>query len=126
VFYSTRVEEEVGSDVGTSESSRNFNNDGADAAVDERSSDSEGEEAHRAAVKSHSSLLESLNANIQRGPPQRKKRRTNREEPNENVIENENPPSETGNDAFIEYKSDESEDASADEDVDSGEAEHRG
>lgn len=125
VFYSTRVEEQVGSDAGTSESSRDFDHDGADAAIDERSSDSEDEQANRAAVKSHNSLLEALNANVQRGPPQRKKRKTNQEEPNEDITGNENYQTETANDASIDYESDKSEDASADEDRDSAEAAER-
>jgi len=66
-----------------------------------------------------------LNANVQRGPPQRKKRKTNQEEPNEDITGNENYQTETANDASIDYESDKSEDASADEDRDSAEAAER-
>lgn len=125
VFYSTRVEEEVGSDAGTTESSRDFDHDRADAAIDELSSDSDDEQANRAAIKVHSSLLEALNANVQRGPPQRKKRRINQEEPNEDTTGNENHPTGTANDASIDYDSDKSENASADEDTDGAETAER-
>lgn len=125
MFYSTRVEEEIGSDAGTPESSRDFDHDRADAAIEELSSDSDNEQASPAAIKFHNSLLEALNANAQRGPPQRKKRKTNQEELNEDTTGNENYAMGTAKDAPIDYDSDKNEDASTDEDTHGAEAAER-
>lgn len=125
VFYSTRIEEEVGSDTGIPESSRGFDHDGADAAIDERSSDSDDGQPNRAEIRFHNSLLEALNADVQRRPPQRKKRKINQEEPDEDTTRNENHPSGAANDASVDYESDKSEDTSADAETDGAEAAER-
>ena len=89
-FYSTRIEEDVGSDAETPGGSQDSENDGDEDGSQELSSASEDEEATAPSAKSYNSLLKSFNSNIQRGPAKRKKRKTDHEEVQEesSTIEN--------------------------------------
>lgn len=74
-FISTRVEEplEIGSDVSAEIAGADEEDD--EALADDLSSHGEGEEIEKATVKPYTALLQSLNASIQRGQPQKKRRK---------------------------------------------------
>lgn len=73
-FQSTRVEEHVEDDAVRSEESEDLDQE---EPVDEASEDisSGDEDSKNSMVKPYNALLKSLNANVQRGQPQRKRRR---------------------------------------------------
>ena len=88
VFHPTRVEEHVEEDASLSDGSQDSNLDKQESSNASRISSDESSEDEGPAVNSYSTLLQSLSANIQRGPPQRKKRRIDIEDRTEaSVVE---------------------------------------
>ena len=75
VFHPTRVEEHVEEDASLSDGSQISNFDKQHSSSASRISSDESSEDEGPTVNSYSTLLQSLNANIQRGPPPRKKQR---------------------------------------------------
>lgn len=75
VFHPTRVEEHVEEDANLSDGSQKSSLIKQDSSSASRISSDENSEDERPTVNSYSTLLQSLSANVQRGPPQRKKRR---------------------------------------------------
>ena len=74
-FHSTRVEEQVNENNEVSDEDKaSIQNDRESSNASHFSSD-EDSENEQPPASSYSTLLQSLNANVQRGPPQRKKRR---------------------------------------------------
>ena len=108
----------MGSDAETPGRSEESEQDEKEIALEEPSSGSEDEEVVPVA-ESYKSLLQSLNANIQRGPPRRKKRKIDHEELKQEIAVQENGTEETENEALVDSGSDESEDVLDNEDVDS-------
>lgn len=74
-FYTTRIEEEVKSGAENPEESQKLENSEDEQVLEDSSSTSDDDAVISPAARSYNSLLQSLNSNIQRGPPQRKKRK---------------------------------------------------
>lgn len=116
-FYSTRVEEEPGSDDDEQVAEQISERKDGEGVSEELSSASDDEGDVLPAVQPYNSLLHSLNANIQRRPPQRKKRRIVHEEPQGQDDEIEDEPDKS--DGSIESASDanEEDESSGDEEA---------
>lgn len=119
LFHTTRVEEQEGSDAGATRTSTGSERTG-DESVEEPSSGSEDDKGTVPVAKPHNTLLQSLNANIQRGPPQRKKRRLAQDQPQSDITR-QHGADETQQDLAAESGGDDREDVSVGRDVDSAE-----
>ena len=90
VFHPTRVEEQVEEDANLSDGSQILSLNKQDSSSASRISSDESSEDEGPTVNSYSTLLQSLSANIQRGPPQRKRRRIDIEDRSKtSYVENE-------------------------------------
>ena len=70
-----------------SDESQLLSEDGHESSRASRTSSDEDPEDERPTTNSYSTLLQSLSANVQRGPPQRKKRKINTEDRTEALLQ---------------------------------------